>query len=175
MPDSRAPFSVSTLTAGLCLAALIGGCATAPPPPQQPPPAAATVTTPPAAPTPGATHLATFTTRLAGSNMVPPVATPAMGSADAVLDTQTRLLRWKVTFSGLSGPVTMAHFHGPAAVGANAGVALGFAAPLGSPYEGRATLTVQQAGDLMAGRWYVNVHTAKFPGGEIRGQMIERK
>ena len=123
----------------------------------------------------GVAHLATFTTRLAGTNVVPPVATLAMGTADAVLDKQTRLLRWKVSFSNLSGPVTMAHFHGPAAIGANAGVALGFAAPVNSPYEGRATLTPQQAADLLAGRWYVNVHTAKFPAGEIRGQMIERK
>lgn len=120
-------------------------------------------------------HLAAFTTRLAATNAVPPVNSPATGTVDAVLDTQTRLLRWKMTFRQLSGPATMAHFHGPAAVGANAGVALGFAAPVNSPYEGRATLTPQQAADLLAGKWYVNVHTARFPAGEVRGQMIERK
>lgn len=163
MQDSRASYSFQTLLASLAMATLVFGCAT---PPPSPPPAEA----------PRAdAHLATFTTRLAGSNVVPPVATLAMGTADAVLDRQTRLLRWKVSFSNLSGPVTMAHFHGPAAIGANAGVALGFAAPVSSPYEGRATLTPQQTADLLAGRWYINVHTAKFPAGEIRGQMIERK
>jgi hypothetical protein len=122
-----------------------------------------------------AAHLATFTTRLAGTNEVPPVTTMATGTVDAVLDKRTRELRWKMSFRNLSGPATAAHFHGPAAIGANAGVALGFAAPVGSPYEGRATLAAQQAADLLAGKWYVNVHTAKFPAGEIRGQMIERK
>ena len=119
--------------------------------------------------------LATFTTRLAGSNEVPPVLSSALGQVDALLNTQTGLLRWKMSFSRLSGPVTGAHFHGPAPVGENAGVALAFAMPVGSPYEGRATLTEQQMADLLAGRWYVNLHTAKFPSGEIRGQMIERK
>ncbi len=120
-------------------------------------------------------HLATFTTRLAGSNEVPPAASTAIGTVDAVLDKKTRTLRWKMSYSNLSGPATMAHFHGPAAIGANAGVTLGFAPPVGSPYEGHATLTEQQAADLLAGKWYANVHTAKFPAGEIRGQMIERK
>lgn len=122
-----------------------------------------------------AAHLATFTTRLAASNVVPAVPSPAVGTVDAVLDTETRLLRWKLTFSQLSGPVTMAHFHGPAVIGANAGVALGLASPVSNPHTGRATLTAQQAADLLAGKWYVNVHTARFPAGEIRGQMIERK
>ena len=175
MQDPRSSSPLPSRVAGLCLAVLVSGCATPPPPPTQPPPAAATAPAPPAAPAAAVAHLATFTTRLAGTNMVPPVATSAMGTADAVLDTQTRVLRWKVSFSKLPGPVTMAHFHGPAAIGANAGVALGFAAPVSSPYEGRATLTVQQAADLLAGRWYINIHTARFPAGEIRGQMIERK
>ena len=159
MQNPRASISFQTLLTSLAMAALVFGCATKPSPP--PPSEAATANA----------NLATFTTRLAGSNEVPPVPTSAMGTADAVLDRQTLLLRWKVS----SGPVTMAHFHGPAAIGANAGVALGFAAPVSSPYEGRATLTPQQAADLLAGRWYINVHTAKFPSGEIRGQMIERK
>lgn len=141
--------------AGVVLLALVSGCA--------------------APPRHEAAHLATFTTRLAATNVGPPIPSQAAGTADAVLDTQTRVLRWKMAFSNLSGPVTMAHFHGPAGIGANAGVALGFAAPVNSPYEGRATLTPQQAADLMAGKWYINVHTARFPAGEMRGQMIERK
>jgi hypothetical protein len=153
------PPTFQTLLTAFALASLVSGCAT-----------------PPAGQAPKESpNLAAFTTRLAGTNVVPPAATMAMGTADAVFDKQTRVLRWKVSFSNLSGPVTMAHFHGPAAIGANAGVALGFAAPVNSPYEGRATLTAQQAADLLAGKWYVNVHTAKFPAGEIRGQMIERK
>ena len=40
-----------------------------------------------------------------------------------------------------------------------------------SPIKGEATLTDAQAADLLAGRWYVNVHTRAHPGGEIRGQV----
>ncbi len=41
-------------------------------------------------------------------------------------------------------------------------------------YKGKATLTAAQAADLTAGRWYVNLHTAKHPGGEIRGQVTAK-
>ncbi len=133
----------------------------------------AACTTPPK-PDPNA-HLATFTTRLAGSNEVPPVASMATGTVDAVLDRKTYLLRWKMAYENLSGPATMAHFHGPAPIGSNAPPVIAFTLPVTPAYEGRATLTPAQAADLLAGRWYVNVHTARHPGGEIRGQMIERR
>ncbi len=115
-----------------------------------------------------------FTTQLRAANEVPPVASQGIGSVDAVLNKDTNLLRWKVNFSGLTGPATMAHFHGPAAVGANAGVALAWTGPVVSPMEGSATLTPAQAVDLMAGRWYANIHTAAHPAGEVRGQMTAR-
>ena len=44
-----------------------------------------------------------------------------------------------------------------------------------SPFEGTATLTEAQAADLLAGRWYVNIHTASYPGGELRGQVTIAK
>jgi hypothetical protein len=120
-------------------------------------------------------HLATFTTRLAGSNEVPPTTSMGTGTVDAVLDRNTLLFRWKMTYTNLSGPATLAHFHGPAAIGANAAPAVTMAPPLAESYEGRATLTAAQAADLLAGRWYANVHTARYPAGELRGQMIERR
>lgn len=118
--------------------------------------------------------LVAFTTQLRGANEVPPNASRAVGSVDAVLDKQSNLFRWKVSFSGLTGPATAAHFHGPAAIGANAGVVLPWQGPIVSPLEGRATLTPAQAADLMAGRWYANIHTAANPAGEVRGQMTVR-
>ncbi|WP_370868788.1 CHRD domain-containing protein [Polaromonas sp.] len=118
--------------------------------------------------------LVAFTTQLRAGNEVPPNASQGSGSVDAVLNKDTNLFRWKVNYTGLTGPATAAHFHGPAAVGANAGVALAWPSPIRSPLEGRATLTQAQAADLLAGRWYANIHTAAHPAGEVRGQMTPR-
>ena len=109
---------------------------------------------------------------LSGAQEVPPVASAGTGSGTATYDPATKRLTWSMTWSNLSGPATMAHFHGPAAPGANAGVALPIgAAGMASPVSGQATLTDAQAADLLAGRWYMNIHSATAPGGEIRGQV----
>lgn len=105
---------------------------------------------------------------------VPPKTTAGTGTADATLDTSNNQLTYTITYSGLTGPATVAHFHGPAAPGANASPVLPFANPA-SPIKGTATLTDAQKADLMAGKWYANVHTAANPGGEIRGQMEQVK
>src|SRR5215470_12598219 len=102
---------------------------------------------------------------------VPPNASTATGSADIDYDAATKKLSWKVTYSGLSGPATAAHFHGPAEAGKNAGVAIAIPNAGSSPVEGSATLTEAQAADLESGKYYVNIHTAANPGGEIRGQV----
>jgi hypothetical protein len=54
-----------------------------------------------------------------GAQQVPPVQTGANGTADLNYDPATRMLTWSVTYNGLSGPATMAHFHGPAVEGKN--------------------------------------------------------
>jgi len=119
-------------------------------------------------------NMVAFTTQLRGANEVPANASAGTGTVDAALNKDTMLLRWKVSYSGLTGNATAGHFHGPAAVGANSGVALGWANPIANGMEGSATLTAAQAADLMAGKWYANIHTAANPGGEVRGQMTVR-
>jgi len=109
---------------------------------------------------------------LNAASEVPPNASPATGAADIDFDPATKKLSWKLTYSGLTGPATMAHFHGPAEPGKNAGVAVPIA-PASSPSEGSATLTDAQAADLMAGKLYINVHTEANKGGEIRGQVVK--
>ena len=110
---------------------------------------------------------------LDGKSEVPPNTSAATGSADIDYDAASKKLTWKLTYTGLSGPATAAHFHGPAEPDKNAGVAVAIPNATASPAEGSATLTDAQAADLMAGKYYVNVHTAANPGGEIRGQVTK--
>ena len=113
----------------------------------------------------------TFRSTLSSAAEVPANASAGTGTLEASFDKASGVLRWKLTYSGLSGPATMAHFHGPAMPGANAGVVVPLPSAA-SPAEGQATLTPAQAADLVGGRWYINVHTAQNPGGEIRGQVL---
>lgn len=118
---------------------------------------------------------ASFTVQLTGEQQVPPVTTPGSGTANLTYDPATRVVTWSVTFGGLSGAPTMAHFHGPAATGANAPVVVWISKrgePVTSPITGQATLTLEQAQQFTAGQWYVNVHTPAHPAGEIRGQVM---
>jgi hypothetical protein len=71
----------------------------------------------------------------------------------------------------MSGDVTAAHFHGPAAVGVNAPPVVPI--ELSALAKGSATLDDAQAADLSEGRWYLNLHTAANPDGEIRGQVMK--
>ena len=110
----------------------------------------------------------TFKADLKGSTEVPPTGSAATGSADVTVDTDTKKLSWTVTSSGLSGDAVAAHFHGPAAAGENAGPVVDITAAIA---KGSAEIRDQQLADLQAGKWYVNIHTEKFPDGEIRGQV----
>ncbi|WP_102227229.1 CHRD domain-containing protein [Acidimangrovimonas sediminis] len=97
----------------------------------------------------------------------------AMGEAMGTLDTDTGVLTWTVKWDHLSGPATMAHFHGPAKMGKNAGVQVNIGKISGtkSPAEGKTKIDAKQMKQLENGMWYVNIHTKENPGGEIRGQV----
>jgi len=119
-----------------------------------------------------------FTVPLTGAEQVPAVETAGTGSAALTYDPATRVVTWTVTYSGLSGPATMAHFHGPADKGKNGPVVVWLStkgSSAESPFKGEATLTPEQAQQFAAGEWYVNVHTQAHPGGEIRGQVVPPK
>src|SRR5258708_1101975 len=111
---------------------------------------------------------------LSGASEVPAVTSPAKGTLTGTYDPATKVFVYKLEFTGVAEP-TAAHFHGPAAAGANAGVALpiGAGAPT-SGAEGRATLTDAQAADLAAGRWYANLHSKAHGSGELRGQVMKQ-
>ena len=115
-----------------------------------------------------------LTATLDGGQQNPPVTTKGKGTAALTFDTVKKKLSWNVKYSGLSGPATAGHIHGPAAMGENAGPVIPFK-KLKSPIKGSAELTDAQAADLEAGKYYVNVHTAANKDGEIRGQIEKAK
>ena len=108
---------------------------------------------------------------LSGQSETPPNDSKGTGTVDATYDTDTKTLTWKITYQDMSGDATAAHFHGPAKAGEKADPVVPIPDPLASPISGSATLTDAQYDDLNKGMWYFNLHTAKFPDGEVRGQM----
>ncbi|MBK9138777.1 MAG: CHRD domain-containing protein [Verrucomicrobia bacterium] len=118
-----------------------------------------------------------LTSTLSGANERPtPVVSPGTGSGTFSLDGSTLTLT--ITYSGLSGPATAAHIHGPAGPEENAPMMINLA-PFHSgafgtsgTMAGSVILTPEQKAALLTGRTYVNIHTANFPAGEIRGQIL---
>lgn len=96
---------------------------------------------------------------------------PATGAATMFFDDVTNEFSWDVSWSGFINTVTAAHFHGPAGPGVNAGVEVTIDIS-SNPAIGNEVLDAGQAADLLAGLWYINIHTDQNPGGEIRGQVL---
>ena len=122
--------------------------------------------------TPPMSRPTAMTARLSAVGAVPPVISEAGGTVDATLNRQTNILSWTIIYGGLSGPVTAAHFHGPAIADGNAGVVLPVTGALTSPIRGTAALTASQVADLTTGKWTLSLRTAARPDGEVRGQVI---
>jgi len=136
--------------------------------------------------------IARYSATLTGGAEFPPVTTSATGSFEATLD-EDNILRYTVTFSGLSSNSLFAHIHGPAAAGVNAGILVNFDQPsIGRVFtvgatSGTASGTVNLntainatvTGDsllvlLNNGNAYVNVHSQTRQAGEIRGQIARQ-
>ncbi len=108
------------------------------------------------------------------STEVPPVTnSKATGSLSATYDTDSMTLTYEVGYADLTGPALMAHFHGPAPAGKNAGVMVPINGDLASPLKGSVKLTEDQAKALANGDLYFNIHTPMNKGGEMRGQMVK--
>ena len=117
-----------------------------------------------------------FRATLAGAYEVPPTQSRGSGYFEAVYRPSTKVLEYRLNLQGLSGPITMGYLHGPAGPGENAQQV----APINIPiydytiWDG-VTLTEEQAAQVLAGQWYVNVTTLQYPDGEIRGQILPLK
>ena len=122
---------------------------------------------------------ATFTfTAVLNSGQEPPPNTndsQAFGVAFVTFNRGSGELCFSISYeeSALTSEETNAHFHAPAPPGENAPVVVQLPTP-GSPKNGCVTpdLTEDQRRALFRGLWYVNIHTANNPGGEIRGQVV---
>jgi len=114
--------------------------------------------------------------RLSGANEVPANSSGAGGRLVAEYSHWNKILTWKLNVNGLSSDPTWMFFHGPDGVGDDNAPIVPLNLPFsGNEHRGSATLTEQQAADLLAGRWYVDIQTKDFPGGEIRGPVVPAK
>ena len=86
--------------------------------------------------------------------------------------TVTHRLKWHVVYKDLSSKLTMAHFHGPAQPGQNAPVLVPIVQKHhDSPIDGSKKIAASEAKVILDGMSYVNLHTTKYPMGELRGQV----
>jgi hypothetical protein len=111
---------------------------------------------------------------LSGIQEVPFNSSQGTGTADVSYNKTTRRLTYTITFSGLTGNPTAGHIHASAPRGTNASVIIPFSglpASTSGTINGSAVITAAQETDLLNGLFYFNLHTAAFPGGEIRGQI----
>ncbi len=118
-------------------------------------------------PNPNVTFLAT----LSGGSEVPGNASTATGSATLIFNTTTKVFTVTVTHN-IATP-TNGHIH-KAAVGVSGPALFPFAAFTSPINYTSIALDAAQEADLNAHLYYVNIHTAAFPGGEIRGQLIKQ-
>jgi hypothetical protein len=113
-----------------------------------------------------------FMAMLSGAEEVPAVTTTASGMFDGVYNKDTKILTYTFTYSGITP--TAWHIH-KAAKGVTGGVIFNFGTSFSSPFKSAtAALTAEQETELMAGNYYVNMHSAKSPSGEIRGQLLKQ-
>ena len=117
---------------------------------------------------------------MTGAQETPAVASSATGSIDAEYNRLTRILSYKITFSGLTQNASAAHIHGLGEVGVAAPVIQtfsGFPAAKAGTYSG--TFFVDgikvKEEDILASRYYINIHNSMYPAGEIRAQLVLTK
>lgn len=112
-----------------------------------------------------------FNITLKGTNEVPANASAATGTFVAVYNKDTKILKYTINYAGITP--TAWHIHKGAATVTGA-IVFNFGTTFTSPYVNQiVAFTSDQETDLLAGNYYVNVHSALFAAGEIRGQLVK--
>ena len=114
-------------------------------------------------------NIIVYSNEILGSNEVPATGSSATGNLYATYNRTTKVLSYLVKFTGIT-PTNM-HFH-KAAAGVSGAVVVPIPGPWTTGMTGSATLTAEQEADMLAGLWYINIHSAAFGSGEIRGQLV---
>jgi hypothetical protein len=123
---------------------------------------------------PNAPTRSTKTTKLTAFltvNQSIPTPTGASGSGKFTATISGRTIRWRMTFKGMTGAVGAAHIHSALAGRANPAPAVPLCGPCRSGGTGKATVSAALLRKIVGGATYVNLHTTKNAGGEIRGQI----
>lgn len=124
-------------------------------------------------PTPVNPNAIEFDIKLLGKNEVPETISLASGTFKATYSKATKILSYTLVYQGMTA--TLAHFHKGAATATGAVVINISTVAFASPLAGQTVaLNAQQETDLLAGAWYVNVHSTIYPTGEIRGQLVAK-
>jgi hypothetical protein len=110
-----------------------------------------------------------YNVNLDGRKEVPANPSTARGAASVRVNTTTNTLSYFISYTGLSSRETGAHIHGFAAAGSNAGVL--HTLPFGPSKSGTWTYAEAQEANILAGLTYLNIHSQRYPNGEIRGQI----
>lgn len=106
---------------------------------------------------------------LLGSTEVPATQSDAFAEAQFTYDSAVHELQYYVNYDGIA-PAKI-DLHGPAAAGEKAASAIDLALSE-SPVSGTLKLTAEQEAELLAGKMYLDIHSQKYPDGEIRGQIV---
>lgn len=120
-------------------------------------------------------NIHTISATLNSAQENPAGTSTATGALTGTYDTSTKTLTYNLSWNGLSGNATGAHFHGPASTTTNANILIPITISNNAPTasaSGSVVIADSVAAFLSKGQVYVNVHTAAKPGGEIRGQVI---
>jgi hypothetical protein len=122
----------------------------------------------------GGLNATTYSMTMTGAQEVPPNSSAGTANVTVILNRNNGAVTVTGTFSGLTSNATVAHIHGPAAVG----VAGPILVPLNVPsatsgsVSGTGTMSTVQMNDMVGGQTYVNIHSVNYPQGELRAQIV---